>query len=288
MVYPQISDKAILFAKIQRTFCFGWFISNEIVDQWWSKPPKWESSVFRYRLQEERFCSMNHMQLDTRFQGAGAILDWNVWLCMLPLTYICLYTVWDLWKSGARRKSEPLGTDWSHRKSKDLWGYVFGLKGPSMTVAASTCGFTGFDWSWSWLRDVDVLGRCETRWPFSHPWISQNFFARSVEHLTLGPFHWHRCNHWTAQVQLLRRSIQRVHHLCRRYMLHFVTWPAASVFFLGIAWGMEYLSSGYAQRNLLVLLSQGSTAGRGIRLKGTWFCHCKDLRICMVLWPAYC
>jgi len=33
MVYPQISDKAILFAKIQRTFCFGWFISNEIVDQ---------------------------------------------------------------------------------------------------------------------------------------------------------------------------------------------------------------------------------------------------------------
>lgn len=25
---PKISDKAILFAKIQRTFCFGWFISN--------------------------------------------------------------------------------------------------------------------------------------------------------------------------------------------------------------------------------------------------------------------
>ena len=63
---------------------------------------------------------------------------------------------------------------------------------------------------------------------------------------------------------------------------------ACSQCFFGIAWGMEYLSSGYAQRNLLVLLSQGSTAGRGIRLKGTWFCHCKDLRICMVLWPAYC
>ena len=156
--YPNFFKKVIRWytPKFQtKPFCLlkskGLFVldgsSPIFVDQWRSKPPKLESSVFRYRLQEERFCSMNHMQLDTRFQGAGAILDWNVWLCMLPLTYICLYTIWDLWKSGARRKSEPLGTDWSHRKSKDLWGYVFGLKGPSMTVADSTCGFTGFDWS---------------------------------------------------------------------------------------------------------------------------------------------